>query len=904
MTELFTLLGRVAVDTQEANESLDNTVDKAGKSESKLSSINGKIGNGLQKLAKAGAIILATTATVATTALVSLSTKAVQCYADYEQLVGGVETLFGAGSQSVEEYAESIGKSVDDVSDKYNDLMKAQDAVLDHANKAYETAGLSANEYMETVTSFSAALISSLEGDTVKAAEVADKAIVDMSDNANKMGSSMESIQNAYQGFAKQNYTMLDNLKLGYGGTKEEMQRLLDDAGKLANQKFDLSSYADIVEAIHVVQENMGIAGTTAKEAATTIQGSIGMMKASWTNFITGLADENADLSTLMDAVIESFVTVVDNIAPRVIEVLPKIVGAVEYIIGGIAEHLPNLISELLPPLMSGITTLISELITMIPSLLSTLAPVLVDTLGSIFEQISSSTGLDFSGLFNGIVEGASQMGGALNGVLPSIVSVIQQLIPPLLQIAQEIIPIVVGLVTELTPILTQVIDAVVPLIAQLLSELIPSLIQIVQAILPALTALLEPIILIIQSLCTVLSPIISILSSVISQIATMLIPVIQQLCDFITTVLVPIIQTIMTIVEEVIGWVVTIIQDNMTTIQAIFQSAFDVIGGIIDFFIALFEGDWQGMWDAVKNILQAGFDFRTNIFNIMFSIASSIISSLCDVVKNIFENIKNAILDKISEALNFVLEKFNSLPEPIKNALSIVIGFIVVFVQSFIQKIKETYEKIVTLCTTIKVFISTVMNEIWSKISAILESIKVTFSTKISAVVSTVKDKFDDIKNAITEKITAAKDAVSSAIDAIKGFFDFEWSLPELKLPHIKIDGEWDLAEGKIPSFGVEWYAKGAVLNQPTAFGINGNNLMVGGEAGKEAVAPIDVLQRYVAEAVASQNAGLIEILQKILLAIYTMNDGMKDNFIEALESMRFDVNKREFARLVKVVN
>ena len=238
MTDLFTLLGKVAVDTQEANESLDDTVDKAEKSESKLSSIGEKIGNGLQKLAKAGAVVLAATATVAATALVSLSTKAVRCYADYEQLVGGVETLFGAGGQSIEEYAESVGKSVDDVSDEYNNLMKAQDAVIDHANKAYETAGLSANAYMETVTSFSAALISSLDGDTVKAAEVADKAIVDMSDNINKMGSSMESIQNAYQGFAKQNYTMLDNLKLGYGGTKEEMQRLLDDAGKKLQPQF------------------------------------------------------------------------------------------------------------------------------------------------------------------------------------------------------------------------------------------------------------------------------------------------------------------------------------------------------------------------------------------------------------------------------------------------------------------------------------------------------------------------------------------------------------------------------------------------------------------------------------------------------------------------------------------
>ncbi len=870
MTELFTLLGKVVVDTQEANESLDDTVDKAEKSEGKLSSIGEKIGNGLQKLAKAGAVVLAATATVAATALVSLSTKAVQCYADYEQLVGGVETLFGAGGQTIEEYADSVGKTVDEVRTEYDALINAQTEVFDNAARAYETAGMSANEYMETVTGFSAALISSLGGDTEKAAEYADRAIVDMADNANKMGTHMELIQNAYQGFAKQNYTMLDNLKLGYGGTQSEMQRLIADAAKMTEVQEQLGitvdassmSYDNIVNAIHVMQTEMGIAGATQAEAASTIQGSIGMLKASWTNFVTGLADENADLSTLMDAVIDSFTTVVDNIAPKVIEVLPKIVGAVEYIIGGIAGYLPDMISELLPSLMSAVTTLVSQMITLIPSLLSSLAPVLVDTLGSIFEQISSSTGLDFSGLFNGIVEGASQMGVALKGILPSIVSVIQQLIPPLL--------------------------------------------QIIQAILPAVTALLEPIIMIIQSLYTVLSPIISILGLVISQIASMLIPVIEKLCDFITTVLTPIIQGILVVVEEVIGLVVTFVQENMTTIQSIFQSAFDVISGIIQFFAALFTGDWQGMWDAVKSILQSGYDFVSNIFNLLFSVISSIVSYLFDVVKSAFENIKNAILDKISAALNFVIEKFNSLPEPIKNVLSVVLGFIVLCVQSIIEKIKTTYENVVSIFNTIKDFITTVMNAIWSAISNKLETIKVTFSTKLSSVVDGVKEKFQAILDGIKEKMELAKNAVSEAIEKIKGFFDFEWKLPDLKLPHIKIDGEWDLKEGTFPSFGVEWYKKGAVMKQPTVFGMNPTTgkLMAGGEAGAEAVAPIDVLQGYVAQAVASQNAGLVEILEKILIAILSLNGDMKDSFIEALERTKFTVNNREFARLVKAVN
>lgn len=224
---------------------------------------------------------IAVGATAVSASLGAIGTAAVKAYSDYEQLIGGVETLFKDSSDTVRNYAD----------------------------QAYKTAGMSANQYMETVTGFSASLLQSLGNNTKKAAEYGNQAVIDMSDNANKMGTSMESIQNAYQGFAKQNYTMLDNLKLGYGGTKEEMQRLLNDAGKLAGMKFDLSSFADITQAIHVIQTEMGITGTTAEEAATTIQGSLGMVKGAWENLLTGLADPNADISALIDNVINSVET-------------------------------------------------------------------------------------------------------------------------------------------------------------------------------------------------------------------------------------------------------------------------------------------------------------------------------------------------------------------------------------------------------------------------------------------------------------------------------------------------------------------------------------------------------------------------------------------------------------------
>lgn len=273
--EIFKILGTIALSGQ---DKFNSDMDSASGKGKKLANVLGK---GLGVAAKVGAAAVS----AAATAVGYLIKEGTSAYSEYEQLVGGVKTLFGTEATSVQEYAASVGKSTSDVLGEYDQLLAAQQTVFANADQAYKTAGLSANEYMETVTGFSAALISSLGGDTVAAANMADMAITDMSDNANKMGSDMTSIQNAYQGFAKQNYTMLDNLKLGYGGTKEEMQRLIDDANALnAAQgnltEYSIDSYADIVSAIHDVQTEMGITGTTAKEASSTVQGSVNSAKA------------------------------------------------------------------------------------------------------------------------------------------------------------------------------------------------------------------------------------------------------------------------------------------------------------------------------------------------------------------------------------------------------------------------------------------------------------------------------------------------------------------------------------------------------------------------------------------------------------------------------------------------
>lgn len=326
-------------------------------------------------------------------AIIDLGKQSIQGFAEQQQLIGGVDTLFKESSAQVQRYA----------------------------NEAYKTAGLSANQYMETVTSFSASLLQSLGGDTKAAAEKADQAITDMSDNANKMGTDMQSIQNAYQGFAKANYTMLDNLKLGYGGTKEEMQRLLTDAEKLSGVKYNLSSYADIVDAIHVVQTEMGITGTTAAEAATTIEGSANAMKSAWSNLITGMSNENLDLGKLVQNVIDSVKSFADNLIPRLQIMLPRFVQGLTQLISSMIPYVAPALELLLPPLVEGLGGLVSGIVQALPAAveaISAVIPMLVQQLTILLPQIVSAGVSIIASLAKGI-------GDNLPALIPAAVDAI-----------------------------------------------------------------------------------------------------------------------------------------------------------------------------------------------------------------------------------------------------------------------------------------------------------------------------------------------------------------------------------------------------------------------------------------------------------------------------------------------
>lgn len=436
------------------------TGDTSGleKSASKASSIAGSIGKTVGKgLAIAGA--------AAATATVALVKGAVESYASYEQLIGGVETLFKDSAGVVEQYA----------------------------NNAYKTAGMSANQYMETVTSFSASLLQSLGGDTEAASKKADLAITDMADNANKMGSSMESVENAYKGFAKQNYTMLDNLKLGYGGTKAEMERLLADAEKLSGVKYDISSYSDIVDAIHVVQTEMGITGTTAKEASSTIEGSLNSMKAAWGNMLTGIADENADFDTLISNLVDSVGTFADNILPRITQALKGVGTLVGKLAPVIAEQLPVMIQEILPPLLDAVAGLVTSLIQALPDLISTIITAISDFINSDSLPTLIQALIDgILGLVDAIVENLPLL---IDAGIQLIVALAEGLIEALPQIIDKIPEIIDGLINGLLDNIDAIIEAGVQLLVAIVSNLPAIIAGIVKAIPAIIKAIFKAIV-------------------------------------------------------------------------------------------------------------------------------------------------------------------------------------------------------------------------------------------------------------------------------------------------------------------------------------------------------------------------------------------------------------------------
>lgn len=601
---LFELCVKIGADVTDVNKGIDET-------EKKTSGLGEKIKNGLATVGKAAVVGV----TAAATAIGTIGTKAIQAYADYEQLVGGVETLFGAGGQSVEEYAASVGKSVDEVKRAYNDLITAQEGVMEDAANAYKTAGMSANEYMETVTSFAAALSANLGGDTMATAEYARVAVTDMADNANKMGSSMESIQNAYQGFAKQNYSMLDNLKLGYGGTAKEMYRLLSDAKEI-DETFDAvfsldekghleANYSDIVQAIHIVQTEMGITGTTAKEAASTIQGSFGMVKAAWQNLVTGLADPEQNLGTLVGNFTDSVVVAGNNLIPRIQELLPRIVEAITTLMVTVSTQLPGILGSTLPSLIEGASNLVTGLMSALPEILTVLGDIAPTAIGILVPAIVEllpeiiQTGID---------------------VVISLVQGISETLPELIPAATEAIIKIAETLTD-PGNLGNLVDAALEIILALadgIIDAVPRLLEVAPKLITNLiTALIENFPKIIESgvklVMSLVDGLIKSIPQLTAAVPKLIIGIVQGILDNLPQIILAGPQIILALIEGLISAIPDLVQAVPTLIKSIVDTFLNydwgsigsnIVSGIKNGILNTWNGLKTGVGKAVNGLV------------------------------------------------------------------------------------------------------------------------------------------------------------------------------------------------------------------------------------------------------------------------------------------------------------
>lgn len=533
----------------------------SGEGEAAGSTFGSKFGGAVK--GAAGTILksAAVGVTAAAGAIAAVGKSALDAYGDFEQLSGGVETLFG----------------------------DAADAVMQNASNAFKTAGLSANEYMETVTSFSAGLIASMGGDTAEAAKVADMAITDMADNANKMGSSIESIQNAYQGFAKQNYTMLDNLKLGYGGTKSEMERLLADAEKFSGIHYDISNLNDVYEAIHVVQTEMGITGTTAEEAASTIQGSVSMMKSSWENFVAGLANPDADLSQLSSQLVDSVMIVTEHITPIISQMLPQIATGLSELVGQIAPKLPEMIQELLPSLITGATDLFTSLAAELPELLRSLVSAIPMILEELFGESGAEMGESFMSLFDGLMSAVEQLGALMGPVFEAVLPVLAQLFESFSQIANVLIEALMPIIEALMPVFTTLVQLIGPLVELLASILAPT----------------------ISAIAAVLTPIIQVIASIANSILSALIPAVQSIAKWFGEVCPPILEKFKGFIDSVKQAVIDawnkvkpVLEKISSTVTTVFNSIWSICKSIVNKVIGGIEKMVNGMIKGINKLL------------------------------------------------------------------------------------------------------------------------------------------------------------------------------------------------------------------------------------------------------------------------------------------------------------
>lgn len=738
-------VSKSAKDTAETLEDVDKKADGAGDSVEDAGQAAKNADSGFTTWKATLANLASTAITKVISGCTQLAEKiadvtksAVGHYAEYEQLVGGVETLF----------KDSSGK------------------LIDYAEKAYKTAGMSSNQYMNTATSFAASLIQGLGGDTAKAVELTNLAITDMSDNANKMGTDIGSIQDAYQGFAKQNYTMLDNLKLGYGGTQSEMIRLINDSGVLGEkiESLDNVTFDQMIEAIHKIQDNLGITGTTALEAGTTISGSWSSVQALFENILTKVGSK---------------------LAPTVMGFLQQLSDWMETIDW------------------------------------DAFATSVGDALQRVFDWIQK---IDFTTFFEKGMDGVTEFIEGLGDFATKVIEVIGN-IQSFIDILITLSPIILGVVTTLGSLA----------VAFKIGEIIDSVKTAMTGLFAAMSA--NPFV-----------AVIAIIAGLVVALVTL--------------------------------WNTN--EDFRNAVTAIWDSIKNV---------------WESVKEAFANFVAAigeKIEAVKEFFGNLKDAASEKFSAMKEVVSDKFSQIKETMTSTMQAAKDTVSEKLQNM----KNAYSEHGGGIKGIAAAAMEGVKGYYTAGYTFIDNLTGGkLSSVAEKFKSKMSDAKQSvsnkiaeIKNSFSNGLGNAYSTVTNILGNIKNKFSNIMDSAKNIVSNAINRIKSFFNFSWSLPHLKLPHISISGSFSLAPPSVPHFGIDWYKKamddGMIMNQPTIFGYNAksNQFLAGGEAGSETVVGTQSLMDMIRGAT---HDGVVDEVHSLRLDLNTLIEFLY-NWLPQLANMK----------------
>lgn len=597
---VFELFAKLGLDSSEYEDGL-------GRARGMLSTVGSGIASGLGALGAASGAALG----AAAAGVVSLTRQSVDAFANYEQLAGGIETLYGDAASSM----------------------------MDFASQAATTTGQSMNDFMDAAIATSAAMISSVEGDQARAAELTNQSMIDMADNANKLGTDMEAIQNAYRGFSRGNFTMLDNLALGYSGSAAGMAELLADAQAISGVEYDISSYADIVEAIHVVQEEMGIAGTTSREASETISGSLGALSASWQNLVTGITNPDADLGALISDVVDKAQTALGNLTPAITQALGGIASLIEQIAPVISEQLPTLIDTVLPPLLDAATTLVMAVADNLPDILSAITSRLPDILNQIIPVIV--------GLIPSLIVVAGQ-------IISAISSALVENAPELMQAGLEVMQTLVDSFLSATEGdgLTQLLDVTMQIIEMLANFLIEN----APALMGATTELISQLILFFTSPEN-LGMMVNLALQLILAIADGLVQAIPNLVSVIPQVIGSLILTIVSEFPNILLTIGSLLGDLALMVLGL-------VGGLMGSSYDEVIGNLTLIWDEVGQSLE---DFAVGLGTWILNIGTSI-SGMWTDIKDWFTGGISDAMEALGGWWDEISEWFSNLAE---NALT-----------------------------------------------------------------------------------------------------------------------------------------------------------------------------------------------------------------------------------------